>query len=181
MPMGKRLAFLACFFLIAALVACDQRIKGDLLREGQIFPPLVLPGLDREPLPIDALRGKFVVLNVWATWCGPCRRELPAFERLSQMFDPQKFVVIGMTVDTDRHVAREFLREQDVSYANYIDVDGRISDDILGVRVYPDTFLISPNGTLLRSISGERPWDSSVFIESFQRAMQGDFTGLKTL
>jgi len=179
--MGKTLIFLKVFFLLAAFTACDQTIKGDLLREGQVFPPLVFSGLDREPLSIDSLRGKFVVLNVWATWCGPCRRELPAFERLSQRFDSQQFVVIGLTVDTDRHVAREFLREQGVSYANYIDVDGHISEEILGIRVYPDTFLISPNGTLLRSVSGERQWDSRAFIESFQRALQGDYDGLKTL
>src|SRR3989304_1267394 len=85
-------------FVILVMHGCSQAPPSDALREGSLFPPLVLKGLDGNEYAIDSLRGRVVVLNVWATWCAPCRRELPSLERLSRLIDPQRFVVAGPAV-----------------------------------------------------------------------------------
>ena len=118
--------------------------------------------------------GKVLVLNVWATWCAPCRRELPSLQRLSDQLDPQRFAVVGMSVDADDHVVREFLIERKVTFTNLQDADMRVARDVLGVRVYPSTYLISADGVVQRVVVGSREWDSTEWqnlIRSF--AAQG--------
>lgn len=170
-------SFMPVFALIIAawmLVACEQQAPPDELVEGQPFPPLVLTGFNGERQALDAYRGRFVILNIWATWCPPCRVELPSLDRLNDALDSGKFVVIGLSVDSDRDIAWEFYQDRGIRFTSFIDPDGKISEDILGIRVYPDTFLISPHGKLLRRIVGERVWDDPAMIEALNRAFAGD-------
>ena len=92
----------AVLFPLLALVlaACDvgQEHHSEPqhhIMPGDPFPEVVLPGLDRDDLSISQLRGKVVVLNVWATWCAPCRRELPSLQRLGEQLDGERFAVVS--------------------------------------------------------------------------------------
>ena len=69
------------------------------LTVGQALPPITLTGLNGTTTTLAAYRGKLVVLNAWATWCPPCRREMPSLERLSKMLDRERFAVLGVSVD----------------------------------------------------------------------------------
>ncbi len=159
--------------VIGILVACDNHQPRDDLREGQLFPPLHFTGLDRADLEIDTLRGRWVVLNVWATWCGPCRKELGSLQQLSSYFPRQSLQVIGLNVDADSHNAREFMRDEAILFANYSDPEMTIAQNLLGIRAYPDTFIIAPDGTLVRSISGERDWMDAAIIAALSQAIDG--------
>jgi thiol-disulfide isomerase/thioredoxin len=173
---------LCCLLLLVVLMpACGQKPPADVLREGQLFPPLHLTGLDRADLDIDDLRGRWVVLNVWATWCGPCRKELAGLQRLDQAFADHELVVLGLNIDNDQHIAREFLRDENITFANYSDNELFIAQQLLRVRVYPDTFVIAPNGTLWRSISGERDWSSANIKEALRQAVDGHPEALQRL
>jgi len=167
--------------LTLMLVACGQQQPADGLHEGQLFPPLKLTGLDRPDITIDDLRGRWLVLNVWATWCGPCRKELGSLQQLSQHFSRDKLQVIGLNVDADVHVAREFMRDEGVSIANYTDPDMTIAQTLLGIRTYPDTFIIAPDGTLWRSISGERDWISDTVTTALEQALAGHTEALSQI
>lgn len=169
------------FLIIMLSAACGQSPGGDDLREGQLFPPLQLRGLDRPDVSIDGLRGHWLVMNVWATWCGPCRQELAGLQQLAERFPSSELQVIGLNVDADIHVAREFMRDQAISFANYSDPDMRIAKTLLGIRAFPDTFIIAPDGTLWRSISGERDWSSDRVIETLRQAIAGRTEVLATL
>ncbi len=160
--------------LVWVLTACGQMAPPDKLVEGRPFPAVVLTGFDGERQALDDYRGRFVILNIWATWCPPCRAELPSLDRLNNALDPEKFVVIGLSVDSDRDIAWEFYRDRGVQFTSFIDPDGKISKDILGIRVYPDTFLISPQGKLIRRIVGERVWDDPAMIDALNKAYAGD-------
>lgn len=168
----KRLAgAVACLCL--SLVACDQGPSPDRLRQGQAFPTLVLTDFSGHRVPLDDYRGRVVVLNVWATWCAPCRKELPGLERLHRQLDPSRFAVLGLSVDSDLHVAREFLAQLGISFTNFSDPQRRIASQLLGIRVYPDTFILSRNGILLRKVSGERDWDTPDVVRALQAAYNG--------
>lgn len=156
--------WILCIILVVVSGGCDQGPPPDRLRQGQLFPPLTLTGIDRPNLVLDDLHGRVVLLNVWATWCAACRAELGSLQNLSQVFAADELQVIGLSVDNDEHVAREFIRETGLTFANYIDREGEIAERILGIRVYPDTFIISQDGKLLLSIAGERQWDSPDMI-----------------
>lgn len=174
-------ALWSSLFVLFALIACNQVLPPDGLSEGSLFPPLVLKRLDGHEVSIDSYRGKLVVLNIWATWCAPCRRELPSLERLHHLIDPQRFVVAGLSVDNDILQAREYLIDKGITFASYIDQDMKIVTDILGIRIYPDTLLISPQGVLLRRIAGERTWDDPEIIHALEEAYNGRPEMLNTL
>lgn len=134
-----------------------------LIAEGQPFPRMMLDfvagGLAGARLP----PGRTLVLNLWASWCGPCRREMPSLERLSATLDPARFAVIGVSIDGDSLLAQEFLRQYGISFTNLLDRDGAAARR-LGLDTYPDTFIIAPDGTLLRRMTGLHEWDSAAII-----------------
>jgi peroxiredoxin len=172
---------LSVLILVVLLITACGQPPGDALREGQLFPSLQLRGFDRPDIRIDDLRGHWVVMNVWATWCGPCRQELDGLQQLTRRFPESKLQVIGLNVDADIHVAREFMRDQAISFANYSDPDMGIAKTLLGIRAFPDTFIIAPDGTLWRSISGERDWASERVINALAEAIAGRPGALATL
>jgi thiol-disulfide isomerase/thioredoxin len=164
----------AALLMMIVLSACNQAPPSDGLQEGSLIPPLTLTGLDGKQVLIDSFRGKLVVLNIWATWCAPCRHELPSLERLHQRLDPQRFVVAGLSVDNDVLQAREYLLDKGITFTSYIDQDMKIATDILAVRIFPDTVILSPQGVVLRRIAGERVWDQSRVIKALEEAYAGN-------
>jgi len=170
--------------LVVALAGCEVQeaevaTTDRHLTPGEPFPDVVLPGLDRADLPLTQLHGKLVVLNVWATWCAPCRRELPSLQRLAEKLDPKRFAVIGLSVDDDEHLPREYLIDRKIELVSYIDLQMTIARDVLGVQVYPDTYLIAADGRLLLNIEGEREWDSPQVIAALESAYAGDTAPLQ--
>ncbi|MFZ5593658.1 MAG: TlpA family protein disulfide reductase [Pseudomonadota bacterium] len=137
------------------------------------FPSISFMTLDGGVIPFESFRGKLVVLNIWATWCSPCRREMPALERLSRSLDPQRFAVIGLSVDEDEHVVREYLNDKGITFARFIDKDLKIVHDLLGVGVYPTTILIAPDGTLIGRMVGPRQWESRAMHDLLRDAFDG--------
>lgn len=173
---------LAALSLLSVLAACAPGPAIDNLIEGRFFPPLVVQALyGEERKAIADYRGKLVILNVWATWCPPCRRELPSLQRLQERLDPTRYVVLGLSVDDDADFAREYLLERGIGFESFIDAGGRDARRLLGIRAYPDTFIISPEGVLLRSIAGERDWDAPTLVQALEAAFAGDREALAGL
>jgi len=178
----RRIKYSVPYLVVALMIsACNQAPPADALREGQLFPDLHLSGLDRADISVDDLRGRWIILNVWATWCGPCRAELAGLQQLDKLFADHQLVVLGLNVDNDQHIAREFLHDQGISFANYSDPNMFIAHELLGIRAFPDTFIIAPDGTLRRSLSGERDWASSRVIDNLRRAVDGQVELLEKL
>lgn len=174
-------AVIRWFLLVACClfaIACGQEPPPDRLIEGRPFPRLVLHQFDDGERSIAEYQGRIVVLNVWATWCPPCRKELPDLERLHESLDPERFVVLGMSVDGNADIAQEYLLEHGITFENYIDLGGEIASEILEIRVYPDTFILSADGILLRKLVGERDWDDPGMIDALRSASHGDTSGL---
>ncbi|KPJ87878.1 MAG: hypothetical protein AMJ53_17535 [Gammaproteobacteria bacterium SG8_11] len=112
--------------------------------------------------------GKITVLNLWATWCGPCRHEMPSLDRLAGLLDETKFRVVGLSVDQDDHLVREFLIDRKIFFENYLDNHMRIANDQIGVRVFPSTFFIGADGRLLKVVEGWRYWDTMESIDEIK-------------
>jgi thiol-disulfide isomerase/thioredoxin len=167
--------------LICALAGCSKSKPPDQLVMGQAFPALSLQGIDGKQIPLAAFRGKLVVLNVWATWCPPCRKELPSLQRLSRSLDGKRFVIVGLSLDQDNVAVREYLHDRGVTYVNFLDRDLDIAKNVLGMKAYPDTFFIGPDGTLLGRVVGAIDWDNSRMLQALESAYRGDGDSLRDL
>ena len=162
--------------LLMAVAGCNKTESvPQKLVEGQKFPSFMLNYVLGENANRPAFEGKVLVLNVWATWCPPCRKEMPSLQRLSQMLDPKRFAVIGLSTDQDALLATEFLAQGGVTFNNFFDPNGKMSKQ-LGLTVYPETFLIAPDGTLARRVTGLQDWSSPemlALLEDIYRTKRG--------
>jgi thiol-disulfide isomerase/thioredoxin len=175
----RHVAAMGC--LLLSLAACNQPAPVvQPLVEGRAFPSSVLEFIARGSDSPQSLQGKVLVLNIWATWCPPCRREMPSLDRLSKILDPNHFAVIGLSTDADAILASEFLMQNGISFANFFDRNGKEARQ-LGMKVYPETFVIGPDRTLLRRMTGLHDWSSPEMVsllEGLYQAQLGKSTEL---
>ena len=106
--------FLILFVLL--LTACEETSLPPLkVNKGQSFPAFNVKNIQGEPTAYQHQPGKVSIINIWATWCGPCRYELPSLQRLQEKLGNEKFSVIGLSVGSDDHMVREFLIDRKIS------------------------------------------------------------------
>jgi len=118
-----------------------------------------VPLLGGETLRLRAQRGKPVLINFWATWCGPCREEMPAMERLYLKHRDRGFVLLAVSVDSDAALVRPFLDKLKLTFPVTLDAKMDLAN-VYGVRALPASFLIDRNGYLTALALGPRPWDN---------------------
>lgn len=148
--------------LLALALATDGAAAADAVGVVAIGAPLRQATLD--PLlgsarSLASYRGKPLLINVWASWCGPCRAEMGSLQRLAQRYGKQ-FNVIGISTDDYRDRAHTFLRDAGIRFPNYIDRDLQL-EIMLGADRLPLTLLVDANGRVLARHYGSREWDSA--------------------
>jgi cytochrome c biogenesis protein CcmG/thiol:disulfide interchange protein DsbE len=117
-------------------------------------PEYAYVSLDGEELSAESLRGKVVLVNFWATWCTPCRVEMPALQRMHARHAPDGFVVVGLAVDrASTDAVRDFVRARAVRYP-IAHVGGDAEVLFGGVRGYPTSFLLDRNGRIRHTVIG---------------------------
>jgi len=120
----------------------------------QAAPEFRVTTLEGAPVTPDSLRGKVVLLNFWATWCPPCRVEMPGFQDVYDEHRGEGFVVLGVSTDrAGRDPVREFLRERGITYPVAM-ANGEIVNAYGGARVLPTSFLIDREGRIRHEVRG---------------------------
>ncbi len=115
---------------------------------GRTAPEFALPNLDGSTLALADLRGETVVLNFFATWCGPCRMEMPDLSRFSTSARARGIRVVGIDVQEPPTVVREFVASMALAFPVLLDEDGAASE-AYGVEAFPTTLLIDPSGAVV--------------------------------
>ena len=126
--------------------------RGQLM--GNVAPDFELPALDGKNLKLSDLRGKAVLLNFWATYCGPCKIEMPWFVELQKQYGPQGFQIVGVAMDdaSTKDIA-DFAKEMGVNYPVLIGKES-VGDAYGGVQFLPENFYIDRNGKLVARAFG---------------------------
>jgi cytochrome c biogenesis protein CcmG/thiol:disulfide interchange protein DsbE len=93
-------------------------------------------------------RGRWVLVNFWASWCAPCRSEAPALETFQRQHAPQGFTVLGINLDDNTDDATAFVRRYGLTYPQLRDGDGSDRRDAYGMTGFPESFLVDPGGKL---------------------------------
>ena len=138
---------------------------------GTVAVPFELKSLDGNSVQLADMKGKVIVVNFWATWCGPCKEEMPAFERLRQKLDPERFALLTITTDLQREGIRQFLSSLHVQVPVLFDEHQEVSQAYL-VRALPTTVLIDGRGNVVGRAVGPREWDSSQSVHLLQSLLQ---------
>lgn len=136
--------------LLLALAGCGAETRVAPPVVGNPAPAYAAVGMGGDSVSLAGLRGRVVLLNVWATWCHPCREEIPALQQLHERYASRGLELVGVSVDTrsDRGAVADFAREYGMTYAVWLDPEERVSSTFRTLGV-PSTFLIGRDGTIL--------------------------------
>jgi cytochrome c biogenesis protein CcmG/thiol:disulfide interchange protein DsbE len=126
---------------------------------GERAPTFQLTADDGSGASLEDYRGKYVLLNFWATWCPPCIQELPSLNTLHRELESEGLVVLGISVDENQGAYEQFLERWDVSFPTVRDAEMEVAT-LYGTNMYPETYLIDPNGKVLRKYAGPEDWMS---------------------
>jgi len=114
-----------------------------------------LPDIDGENFQLDSTRGRWVFLHFWASWCGPCREEIPAIQHLADTFDDDTLAIVMINTAEDEDTIFTFLSATDVDINSLMDMDGLVTE-VWKPRGLPTTFLINPEGEVKYQAIGGR-------------------------
>jgi thiol-disulfide isomerase/thioredoxin len=131
---------------------------GGQLREAPLY------GFAGDFRQLSELRGKPLIINVWASWCGPCRAEMKSLDRLARRFGGKQFNVIGVSTDDDGDAAAAFLRQANIMFDNYLDSKVFL-ENMLGADTIPLTVLVDAQGRVLKKIHGTQEWDGPAALK----------------
>jgi peroxiredoxin len=135
-------------------------------------PALSLKGIDGGAHSLPAYRGKVVLINFWATWCEPCRVEMPSMQRLRDRLGPKSFAVLAVNVDEPEARVRDFARKTGLGLTIVMDPNKTVTRD-WGVRFLPVSFIVGPDGRVRYRVVGDLDWDNETVVGVISQLISG--------
>lgn len=152
-------------FLSIVLFACGDPAKPKDINKEVIaqsksaIEQLVLTNLNDQPIDLEKFKGKIVFINFWATWCKPCREEMPSIQKAMKILKDEKVEFLFASDESTEQI-QEFKSDHEYNF-NYVKVESLSALNIMGL---PTTFIFNPNGELIFSEMGYRKWDDNANI-----------------
>ena len=167
-------------FIVASIILIILVISGavDISRAGKeekiAAPDFTLMTMDNKKVSLKDFKGKYIFLNFWATWCGPCIDEMPSMERLYQKFKIRKnFEMLAVSIDkAGTDAVKKFMTENKLTFSVLLDRDSEVAG-AYGVMGIPSTYLIDTQGFVINRAVGARTWDTKDSIEFFEKMLGG--------
>lgn len=127
-------------------------------------PDFALPSRDGGEVRLSELRGQVVMINFWATWCGPCRQEMPLLQQISARYEPLGFTLLGVNVEPDSAPAKAWLEKVPVTFPILFDRENTVSASF-GVEAMPSTVLVDREGRVRHVHRGYKAGDESMYAD----------------
>jgi peroxiredoxin len=158
----------SCLALLFVLHTSAQAAE----KEGMAAPNFTLKNLDGEDVSLSQFRGKYVLVNFWATWCGPCKIEMPSLEALYQRFKNKKFALLAISNDMfGSTVVKPFIKANNLNFSILLDQRLKASN-AFGVTSLPSTFMIDPEGKIIGALFGAEDWATPSNILYFENLLK---------
>lgn len=138
----------------------------------QTAPDFTLKSLGGDNLRLEEYRGKVVLINFWATWCGPCRQEMPILDRIRQRYQGAGFEVLGVNVEGKDPKARKIAKKLGVSFPLLFDDSQKVSADY-DLQGMPFSVLIDRTGQVRYIHTGYKPGDEKSYIDHLKKLLRG--------
>ncbi|HTR44242.1 MAG TPA: TlpA disulfide reductase family protein [Thermodesulfovibrionales bacterium] len=168
MRTGMRLVLiLLTFFLVTAESPSPWGVD-ELV--GKKAPDFTLKDLAGGSVSLSSMKGKAVLVNFWATWCPPCRDELPSLSKLSSIYKSKGLVVFAVATDKRTGDVQSFLAKHSFTFQTLADPDLKTSR-MFRVFSMPTSFLIDRNGVVVKRYLGEEEWDSPEIRKDIEKAL----------
>ena len=143
--------------------------SGQIVRKvGEAIPDLEFRTLDGKAVLLSDLKSKVIVINFWATWCGPCVKEMPSLQRLATEYASQGLIVVGVNLDENPDaVLTSFLAKHDIKFQSFVDPTGKLADRF-SVSGLPLTLVVDGSRKLLLEHLGDEEWFAPVYRKQFE-------------
>jgi cytochrome c biogenesis protein CcmG/thiol:disulfide interchange protein DsbE len=168
------LVFIACVFLIVFLrKERDSTLKtAEPIQPGLEMPNFTFPDINGKEVSLSDHRGKVVLVNVWATWCPPCRQEMPSMQSLYEKFKGENFEILAVSIDSEgREAVAPFMRKMNLTFPALLD-PGETIRSLYGITGVPESFIIDKQGILVEKIIGPINWATPEVFFFFKDLIQ---------
>jgi len=149
------LAVIGMSVLLLSNVYASENIKGKA-------PNFTLKSYTGSNQKLSEFRGKVVLLNFWASWCGPCRQEMPLLNSLHKKYKKLGFAVMGINVEEDSRKAKQIVKEVGIKFPILFDTENKVSD-LYDVSAMPSTIIIDRSGNMRYLHKGYKPGDMATY------------------
>jgi len=159
-----RVIFLV-FFLLATIFSTASASTPGEVEIGGYLRDAKLQGFSGKTKRFSDFKGKPLIINVWASWCGPCRLEMDSLQRLARRYSGKQFNVIGISTDDDGYAAAAFIKQSKITFENFLD-SNVLLENMLGANTIPLTILVDAQGRVLEKARGAYEWDSPQTVDA---------------
>jgi peroxiredoxin len=150
--------------VLAVLVLVALAVPAGAVTLQDQAPDFTLKSLEGSNLRLEEYRGQVVLINFWASWCGPCRQEMPLLDRLHQRYLDTGFAVLGINVEGEEAPARNLIDRIPVTFPVLIDQEQRVSE-LYELEAMPSTVVVDRDGVVRYIHRGYKPGDEAKYIE----------------
>ena len=188
---SRRIVFVLAAIILGGMMEPSSAFQADAKIDGReadrlfqdlgVFNiPRILPPVDFELMDLNNrkvrlsdLKGKIVFLNFWASWCYPCRIEMPSMERLHRRFKDKDFVIVAINLQEPASRVKEFFKENNLTFITLLDSTGEVGARF-GISSLPTTFIMDKEGRIIGGALGAREWDTKEAIALFEYLIEKD-------
>lgn len=173
----KLLALVALFSLLSGCDESQQSVSASATGRGAVIgaaaPDFTLTDINGNRVSLSQFRGKVVLVNFWATWCPPCREEMPSMERLYRHYSEQGMVLLAINIEENGEQAvSQFLQGNDYTFPILLDTRAEVQNAYQVFR-FPETFVVDQNGVIIDHVVGARNWMSGTLVKRINFLLNG--------
>jgi peroxiredoxin len=174
MSLSRRKIIVPLFFVLGliAMYAIRTPFQGfvEPVTEGTVAPDFALKDLEGKEVRLSDYQGKVVLLNFWATWCPPCREEMPSMESLYRAMEGRPFEMLAVSVDESAEHVQGFRDHFGYTFPILLDGDQRAASQYQTTG-FPETFLIGPDGTIRKKYVGPFDWEARERVAEIEESL----------
>ena len=161
---------IAFIISLGLLLGCSHREQMGLA-PGNNPPQFELKNLNGEVASLASFKGKTVLLNFWASWCGPCRQEMPLLDAMSQRYSAAGFVLLGIDVEEDNTDAKKIVKDLKISYPILFDTENKVSK-LYSVETMPTTVMVDKKGKIRFINHGYKAGDENKYRDQIRELIK---------